>query len=92
MIALYFRRGASILKMHAQPQVSVFEKVDKRGIYWNAPLLRQPHTSASAEKSDARLACFMLQLGSLLLLWREAGLPPVDQAINEVATTLENRH
>jgi hypothetical protein len=43
--------------------------------------MRQPHTPASAEKTDARLACFMLQLGSLLLLWREAGLPPIDQAI-----------
>ena len=81
MIASYFRRGASILQMHAQPQVSVFEKVDQRGIYWSAPPTRQSRTPASAEKTDARLACFMLQLGSLLLLWHEAGLPPTDQFI-----------
>ena len=56
MIASYFRRGASILQMHAQPQVSVFEKVDQRGIYWSAPPTRQSRTPASAEKPSMVLS------------------------------------
>ena len=67
--------------MQSQPRESTFEKIDKRGIYWNAPLVLQPRTPAPAAESNARLACLLHLLGSTLLLWLEAGPPPVDCVI-----------
>jgi hypothetical protein len=81
IIAWYFYRGSRVLNMQSQPRESTFEKIDQRGIYWNAPLVRRPRTNALAAESNARLACLLHQLGSTLLLWREAGLPPVDYGI-----------
>ena len=82
IIAWYFHRGSRVLNIQSQPRESTFEKIDQRGIYWNAPLVRRPRIDGgSPAPTDARLACILHQLGSTLLLWREAGLPPVDYGI-----------
>ena len=83
MITWYFQRGASALNIPSDTHNSIFQIRSCRGIYWNTARPRRTVAPPAAEPNTlaARLT---LRLGSILLLWQVAGLPPTDQYMAQI--------